>query len=41
MGVEQFSFTGGEPFVIRDFVNILNYASQHRPCFVLTNATEP
>ncbi|MBP2279930.1 molybdenum cofactor biosynthesis enzyme MoaA [Psychrobacter sp. PL19] len=41
MDVEQFSFTGGEPFVIRDFVNILNYASQHRPCFVLTNATEP
>ncbi|MGM0951502.1 MAG: radical SAM protein [Pseudomonadota bacterium] len=41
MGVEQFSFTGGEPFVIRDFVNILDYASQYRPCFVLTNATEP
>lgn len=41
MGVEQFSFTGGEPFVIRDFVNILDYASHHRPCFVLTNATEP
>ncbi|MDV2080590.1 radical SAM protein [Marinobacter xestospongiae] len=41
LGVSQFSFTGGEPFVIRDFVNILNYASQHRPCFVLTNATEP
>jgi MoaA/NifB/PqqE/SkfB family radical SAM enzyme len=41
MGVEQFSFTGGEPFVIRDFVNILDYASHHRPCFVLTNATDP
>jgi len=41
MGVEQLSFTGGEPFVIRDFVNILDYASHHRPCFVLTNATEP
>lgn len=41
MGVEQFSFTGGEPFVIRDFINTLNYASHHRPCFVLTNATEP
>jgi molybdenum cofactor biosynthesis enzyme MoaA len=41
LGVEQFSFTGGEPFVIRDFVNILSYASQHKPCFVLTNATEP
>lgn len=41
LGVAQFSFTGGEPFVIRDFVNILNFASQHRPCFVLTNATRP
>ena len=41
MGVEQFSFTGGEPFVIKDFINILDYASQHRPCFVLTNATDP
>ena len=39
MGVEQFSFTGGEPFVIRDFVNILDYASRHKPCFVLTNGT--
>lgn len=41
LGVEQFSFTGGEPFVIRDFIRILQYASQHRPCFVLTNATDP
>lgn len=41
LGVGQFSFTGGEPFVIRDFVNILDVASQHRPCFVLTNATDP
>lgn len=41
MGVEQFSFTGGEPFIIKDVVNILDYASQHRPCFVLTNGTEP
>lgn len=39
MGVEQFSFTGGEPFVIRDFVNILDYASRHKPCFVLINGT--
>lgn len=39
MGVEQFSFTGGEPFVIREFVSILDYASRHRPCFVLTNGT--
>lgn len=39
MGVQQLSFTGGEPFVIRDFVSILDYASQHKPCFVLTNGT--
>lgn len=41
LGVEQFSFTGGEPFVIRDFTRILAHASQHRPCFVLTNGTAP
>lgn len=40
LGVEQFSFTGGEPFVIREFVSILDYASRHLPCFVLTNGTE-
>lgn len=41
LGVEQFSFTGGEPFVIRDFTHILDHASRHRPCFVLTNGTAP
>lgn len=41
LGVEQFSFTGGEPFVIRDFPRILQEASRHRPCFVLTNGTAP
>ena len=41
MGVEQFSFTGGEPFIVKDFVNILRYAASHRPCLVLTNGTEP
>lgn len=41
LGVEQFSFTGGEPFVVRDMVNILHYASGLRPCFVLTNGTDP
>jgi sulfatase maturation enzyme AslB (radical SAM superfamily) len=40
LGVEQFSFTGGEPFIVRDFVNILNYASRLRPCLVLTNGTD-
>ncbi|MFT5121743.1 MAG: sulfatase maturation enzyme AslB (radical SAM superfamily) [Kiritimatiellia bacterium] len=41
MGVEQFSFTGGEPFIIPDFIRILEYALEHRPCLVLTNGTEP
>jgi hypothetical protein len=41
LGVEQFSFTGGEPFVTKDFVRILGYALERRPCLVLTNATKP
>ena len=41
LGVEQFSFTGGEPFLAKQFVKILAYASEHRPCLVLTNGTEP
>ncbi|SFO14116.1 Radical SAM superfamily protein [Nitrosospira briensis] len=41
LGVKQFSFTGGEPFVNKDIVRILDYALLHKPCLVLTNATEP
>lgn len=41
LGTKQFSFTGGEPFVIPDIVAILDYALDHGPCLVLTNATEP
>ena len=41
LGVAQFSFTGGEPFIVKDFVNILRYASERRPCLVLTNGTDP
>lgn len=41
LGVENFSFTGGEPFVARDFHNILEYALGFRPCLVLTNGTQP
>lgn len=40
-GVQKFSFTGGEPFVNPEFVAILEAALEHRPCLVLTNATEP
>ena len=31
LGVRQFSFTGGEPFVNKDIVRILDAALQHRP----------
>jgi len=41
LGVEQFSFTGGEPFIVKDFVRILAYAAARKPCLVLTNGTEP
>ncbi|MDP6450415.1 MAG: radical SAM protein [Lentisphaeria bacterium] len=41
LGVERFSFTGGEPFLNPDMVRILDRALDHRPCLVLTNATEP
>jgi uncharacterized Fe-S cluster-containing radical SAM superfamily protein len=41
MGVQKFSFTGGEPFVNPHFVEILGYALDYRPCLVLTNGTEP
>ncbi len=41
LGVENFSFTGGEPFVAREFHQILDYALQFKPCLVLTNGTRP
>ncbi len=41
LGVEKYSFTGGEPFLNPDMVRILDYALDRRPCLVLSNATEP
>jgi len=41
LGVEQFSFTGGEPFVAKQFPRILAYASARKPCLILTNGTRP
>ncbi len=41
LGVNKFSFTGGEPFVNPHFTEILDYALNFKPCLVLTNATEP
>lgn len=40
LGVEQFSFTGGEPFLAKDLVKILKLASEYAPCLVLTNGTD-
>lgn len=40
LGTEQFSFTGGEPFIVRDFVRILEFAASLLPCLVLTNGTD-
>jgi len=41
LGVEQFSFTGGEPFINREIFPILRHALSLRPCMVLTNGTRP
>ncbi len=41
LGVEQLSFTGGEPFVVKDVMRILDYALTFAPCLVLTNGTHP
>lgn len=41
LGVKQFSFTGGEPFLAREFPMILAYAARKGPCLVLTNGTRP
>lgn len=41
LGVNHFSFTGGEPFIVKQFVKILGYASTFNPCLVLTNGTDP
>ncbi len=41
LGVRQFSFTGGEPFIVKDFVNLLRYAASLKPSLVLTNGTDP
>src|SRR5256885_14058779 len=40
LGVRQFSFTGGEPFLIKDLVRILSYALERAPCLVLTNGVD-
>ncbi|MDZ7736942.1 MAG: radical SAM protein [Gammaproteobacteria bacterium] len=41
LGAAQLSFTGGEPFLAREFHRILEYAAERAPCLVLTNGTRP
>lgn len=41
LGVAQFSFTGGEPFINRAIFDILRYALARRPGMILTNGTRP
>lgn len=40
LGVAQLSFTGGEPFIVKDLIRILNYALDRAPCLVLTNGVD-
>ena len=40
LDVKQFSFTGGEPFVVKEFVDILEHAARLRPCLVLSNGSD-
>lgn len=40
LGVRQLSFTGGEPFIVKDMVRILDYALRVAPCLVLTNGVD-
>ncbi|MFQ5500246.1 MAG: radical SAM protein [Candidatus Zixiibacteriota bacterium] len=41
LSVQQFSFTGGEPFVNRDIVRMLDYSLDFCETLVLTNGTKP
>jgi len=40
LGVRQLSFTGGEPFIIRDLARMLDRALEIAPCLVLTNGVD-
>ncbi len=41
LGVQKIGFTGGEPFVNKDFIDILDASLDIAPCLVLTNGTQP
>ena len=40
LGVRQLSFTGGEPFIIKDLVRILHHALAIAPVLILTNGVD-
>ncbi len=40
LGVTRISFTGGEPFIVKDLVRILDHALAIAPCLVLTNGVD-
>ncbi len=40
LGVRQLSFTGGEPFIVKDLIRILDYALAIAPVLVLTNGVD-
>jgi MoaA/NifB/PqqE/SkfB family radical SAM enzyme len=40
LGVRQLSFTGGEPFIVKDMVAILDHALSIAPALVLTNGVD-
>lgn len=40
LGVRQLSFTGGEPFIVKDLVRILEHALAIAPVLVLTNGVD-
>ena len=41
LGIKRLAFTGGEPFINDQMVDILDYSLERMPCLVLTNGTKP
>ncbi len=41
LGVQKLGYTGGEPFVNKSFIDILDASLDIAPCLVLTNGTAP
>jgi len=41
LGVKNFCFTGGEPFINHEIIKILSYTLKYCTCLILTNETTP